>query len=135
MVCGNHPKANEKIMPDMIKMFAVPLMTLLICVPVSLLAIGPVANGLSAAVGHAFTSVYRFSPVLYGTLLGGFWQVLVMFGLHWGLVPLALIDFAQRDARRLWLQRPPCVLRKRELWRPSCSGQKKSKSNKSGFRP
>ena len=89
-------KQMKKIMPDMIKMFAVPLMTLLICVPVSLLAIGPVANGLSAAVGHAFTSVYRFSPVLYGTLLGGFWQVLVMFGLHWGLVPLALIDFAQK---------------------------------------
>lgn len=89
-------KQMKKIMPDMIKMFAVPLMTLLICVPVSLLAIGPVANGLSAAVGYAFTSVYRFSPVLYGTLLGGFWQVLVMFGLHWGLVPLALIDFAQK---------------------------------------
>lgn len=88
-------KQMKKIMPDAIKMFAVPLMTLLICVPVSLLAIGPVANGLSAAVGYAFTSVYRFSPVLYGTLLGGFWQVLVMFGLHWGLVPLALIDFAQ----------------------------------------
>lgn len=89
-------KQMKKIMPDAIKMFAVPLMTLLICVPVSLLAIGPVANGLSAAVGYAFTSVYRFSPVLYGTLLGGFWQVLVMFGLHWGLVPLALIDFAQK---------------------------------------
>lgn len=90
-------KQMKKIMPDAIKMFAVPLMTLLICVPVSLLAIGPVANGLSAAVGYAFTSVYRFSPVLYGTLLGGFWQVLVMFGLHWGLVPLALIDFAQKS--------------------------------------
>lgn len=89
-------KQMKKIMPDAIKMFAVPLMTLLICVPVSLLAIVPVANGLSAAVGYAFTSVYRFSPVLYGTLLGGFWQVLVMFGLHWGLVPLALIDFAQK---------------------------------------
>ena len=89
-------KQMKKIMPDVIKMFAVPLMTLLICVPVSLLAIGPVANGLSAAVGYAFTSVYRFSPILYGTLLGGFWQVLVMFGLHWGLVPLALIDFAQK---------------------------------------
>ena len=89
-------KQMKKIMPDVIKMFAVPLMTLLICVPVSLLAIGPVANGLSAAVGYAFTAVYRFSPILYGTLLGGFWQVLVMFGLHWGLVPLALIDFAQK---------------------------------------
>lgn len=89
-------KQMKKIMPDAIKMFAVPLMTLLICVPVSLLAIGPVANGLSAAVGYAFTAVYRFSPILYGTLLGGFWQVLVMFGLHWGLVPLALIDFAQK---------------------------------------
>lgn len=89
-------KQMKKIMPDAIKMFAVPLMTLLICVPVSLLAIGPVANGLSAAVGYAFTAVYRFSPILYGTLLGGFWQVLVMFGLHWGLVPLVLIDFAQK---------------------------------------
>ncbi len=36
-----------------------------------------------------------FSPLLYGILLGALWQVMVMFGLHWALVPLAILQFSQ----------------------------------------
>jgi len=89
-------KRMKKWMPTDIKMFAVPFFTLLISVPLSILLIGPVANTLSAWVGVAFQAIYKFSPMLYGAVLGGLWQVLVMFGLHWGLVPLAIMDFAQK---------------------------------------
>ena len=30
--------------------------------------------------------------MIYGLVLGATWQVLVMFGLHWGLVPLAILE-------------------------------------------
>lgn len=89
-------KQMKKWMPTDIKMFAVPFFTLLISVPLSILLIGPVANTLSAWVGVAFQAIYKLSPMLYGAVLGGLWQVLVMFGLHWGLVPLAIMDFAQK---------------------------------------
>jgi PTS system beta-glucosides-specific IIC component len=60
--------------------------------------VGPVANTASSWIGIAFQAVYDFSPIIYGFALGALWQVLVMFGLHWGLVPLAIMDMAQNGS-------------------------------------
>lgn len=38
--------------------------------------------------------LYSLSPVIEGLLVGAFWQVFVIFGLHWGLVPIALNNMA-----------------------------------------
>ncbi len=35
------------------------------------------------------------SPAIYGLLLGFFWQVLVIFGLHWSVVPLHIMQVTQ----------------------------------------
>lgn len=80
----------KKVTPVVIKMFFVPAMTLLIMVPLTLMAVGPVANWISDIVGNAFLAVHDFSPVLTGALVGGLWQVLVMFGLHQGIVPIQI---------------------------------------------
>ncbi|MDU5111709.1 MAG: PTS transporter subunit EIIC, partial [Clostridium sp.] len=29
-------------------------------------------------------------PIVAGLFIGGFWQVFVMFGLHWGLIPISM---------------------------------------------
>lgn len=87
-------KFFKKVTPAVIKMFFVPAMTLLIMVPLTLLAVGPVATWISDIVGNVFMTAHDFSPVLTGALVGGLWQVLVMFGLHWALVPLAITDVA-----------------------------------------
>lgn len=88
-------KFFKKVTSDYIKSFAVPAMTILISVPLAFMVIGPVANIASKAVGDGFMAIYNVSPVLYGAVLGAAWQVLVMFGLHWGLVPLMIADIAQ----------------------------------------
>ena len=85
-------KGFKKIIPDVVKVFIVPCFTLLITVPLAFLVIGPVMSWASDLVGALFTGIYDLSPVLYGIVLGAAWQVLVMFGLHWGLVPLAILE-------------------------------------------
>ena len=87
-------KLFKKIVPDVIKTFIVPFLTLLLVVPVTFMAIGPVATIASNWFGDITLAVYNFSPVLAGLFIGGFWQVFVMFGLHWGLVPLAMNNLA-----------------------------------------
>ena len=82
----------KKIIPDVVKVFVVPFFTILITVPLSFLVIGPVMSWASDLVGAIFTGIYSFSPIIYGIALGAMWQVLVMFGLHWGLVPLAILE-------------------------------------------
>lgn len=82
----------RKITPDVIKLFVVPFITLLITVPLTFFIVGPIANIASDFVGASLQAVYNFSPIIYGFVLGTLWQVLVMFGLHWGLVPIAIMD-------------------------------------------
>ncbi|ALC06898.1 hypothetical protein CDES_12770 [Corynebacterium deserti GIMN1.010] len=84
----------EKVLPGAVRNFFTPLLVLLIMVPLVLFTIGPVtigaANALSAGIGFLFDTV----PWLAGAVLGAFWQVFVMFGLHWGLIPVMLNDIA-----------------------------------------
>jgi beta-glucoside PTS system EIICBA component len=83
-----------RVLPSAIRNFTTPLLTLLVMVPLVLLTVGPVttyaAQGLSTAINAAFT----FAPWLAGGIMGGFWQVFVLFGLHWGLVPGMLNEIA-----------------------------------------
>ena len=84
----------KKIVPDVVKTFIVPFLTLLLVVPVTFMAIGPVATIAANKLGDITLAVYNFSPILAGLFIGGFWQVFVMFGLHWGLIPLAMNNLA-----------------------------------------
>lgn len=87
-------KLAKKIIPDVVKTFLVPMFTLLIVVPLTFLIVGPIASWASALIGAGTTAAYSLSPIIAGILIGGFWQVFVMFGLHWGLVPIALNNIA-----------------------------------------
>lgn len=88
-------KTIRKLTPDVVKLFVVPFVTILVTVPLTFLVVGPLANIASDALSAAFTAVMGFSPLLYGLLLGALWQVMVMFGLHWALIPLAILQFSQ----------------------------------------
>lgn len=80
----------KKYIPDTIKIFTVPLITCTVSICLTLLVIGPVTSEISKYLGAAFEAVNHFSPILMGLLVGFFWQILVMFGLHWALVPIAI---------------------------------------------
>lgn len=80
--------------PSTVKMFTVPLLTCFVTVCLTFWIIGPVTSVVSSGLSGVFAAVAGFSPVLLGVLAGGLWMVLVMFGLHWALVPLAINDMA-----------------------------------------
>lgn len=83
-------KFFKKIVPDVVKMFVVPAATLSITVVLTLLLVGPVVTWISQLIAAGITAVQQFSPVLTGVLVGGLWQVLVVFGLHHAFTPIAL---------------------------------------------
>jgi len=78
------------IIPDVIKTFFVPFFTLLIVVPLTFLIIGPISSWIANWIGSGAIGIYGLSPILAGLLLGAFWQVFVIFGLHWGLVAIMI---------------------------------------------
>ena len=86
----------KKVIPDVIKLFVVPFATLVIMVPLTYLVIGPIASILCSILSLIFNAIYSIpviGGIIGGILIGAFWQVLVIFGLHWGLVPLAMINY------------------------------------------
>lgn len=85
-------KINKKWIPDTIKLFAVPLFTCVVTVCLTWWIIGPVTSVVADGIGWFFNWVNNISPILMGLLVGFFWQILVMFGLHWALVPIALLN-------------------------------------------
>lgn len=91
-------KFLKTIIPDVVKMFIVPLLTLLIVVPLTFILIGPIATWAGMLLGSATVAVYNLSPLIAGLFLGGFWQVFVIFGLHWGLVPVAINNLTSLGA-------------------------------------
>ena len=81
-------KLFNRFIPDLVKFFFVPMLTLLVTIPVGLLVIGPVATFGSNIIAEAVMSVRNFSPMLAGAIVGLTWQILVIFGLHWGFIPV-----------------------------------------------
>lgn len=83
-------KQFNKILPSAVRNLFTPLIALAVVVPVAFLVIGPLATWLSHLMANAFLSAYEFAPALAGLIMGAMWQVCVMFGLHWGLVPIMI---------------------------------------------
>ncbi|MCQ6272474.1 beta-glucoside-specific PTS transporter subunit IIABC [Pseudarthrobacter sp. R1] len=81
-------------LPSAIRNFTTPLLTLLVMVPLVLLTVGPVTTYAAQGLSTAINAAVPFAPWLAGGIMGGFWQVFVLFGLHWGLVPGMLNEIA-----------------------------------------
>lgn len=84
----------KKIIPDVVKTFLVPLFTLAICTPLTFIVVGPVASILTSLIGMLTTNLFALSPLVAGLVIGALWQVLVIFGLHWGVVPIAIMNIS-----------------------------------------
>lgn len=84
----------NKVLPDLVKSFFTPMIVLLCSTILGFMVIGPVANYLSNIISSALSGVYNMSPLLAGVLVGGLWQVMVVFGVHMTLIVLAIMNIA-----------------------------------------
>ena len=81
-------KLFSRFIPDLVKFFFVPMLTLLVTLPIGFLVIGPVATFSSNIIADFVISIRDFSPMIAGAIVGLTWQILVIFGLHWGFIPV-----------------------------------------------
>ena len=81
-------KFFNKIIPDLVKFFIVPMLVLLVSLPIGFLIIGPITMFGSMIISQVVFAVRNVSPLIAGTIVGGTWQILVIFGMHWGFIPV-----------------------------------------------
>lgn len=84
----------NKYIPDVIKALVTPLICTVIMVPATILIIGPLSDMLASAIATGYNFLYTNVPALAAIIIGGFWQVAVIFGVHWGVTPMILANFA-----------------------------------------
>lgn len=87
-------KFFDKYLPIVVRNLFSPMFTIVIMVPLTLLAFGPIGNTVGGAIGDAYNFLYNLSPIVAGMIVGGFWEVLVIFGVHWGITPVTVGNYA-----------------------------------------
>lgn len=98
-VVAQMEKGFKKVLPPSINFFMTPMLTCVIGVILTYLVIGPIAATLTNILLMFFNFILDLPAIggtLGGLLIGGFWQVLVIFGLHWAIVPINLANLANQ---------------------------------------
>lgn len=85
----------KKVIPSFLQIICVPLAVFLIMAPVTFIVVGPLETIVGNLLGSGYDAIYNLSPILAGAIMGGLWQVFVMFGMHWGFVPIAMVNLTQ----------------------------------------
>ena len=86
---------TKRVLPDVVKELFTPLVCMVIMVPATLVVIGPVTSGAAAAIAVGYNWLYTTAPSIAAIVVGGVWQVLVIFGIHWGTTPLVFANYEQ----------------------------------------
>lgn len=97
LVAAPLEKGLKRTIPDTVKVFFVPVFLFLIMVPLTYLVIGPMSAILCILLQIFFDALFGLPVIgglVAGLVIGALWQVLVIFGLHWSLIPLAMINLS-----------------------------------------
>lgn len=73
----------------------VPFISVVIIVPFTLLVIGPLSAAGANGIANGYNWLVEVAPVVAAAIIGGIWQVAVIFGIHWGITPVVLANFEQ----------------------------------------
>jgi beta-glucoside PTS system EIICBA component len=80
----------KRYIPKSIDIFATSMIALLIMVPLTMIVIGPIGVTAANIIGTSVNQLSDTTGWLTGGFIGGGWTYLVMFGIHWGIVPIML---------------------------------------------
>jgi len=87
-------KFLKKVVPLYLRSVFIPILEALILSVIVLVGVGPVITMISKGLADGIVAIYNFSPALSGFVIGGLYQTMVIFGLHWGLIPIVINDIA-----------------------------------------
>lgn len=72
----------------------IPIVVIGIVGAATIIITGPVLVGFSTLLANGLETSLEFNAPIFGAVINGFYQILVVFGLHWGIIPVYVNDFA-----------------------------------------
>ena len=86
-------KRVEKILPDVVSALFTPLICFVVIVPLTLIIIGPITTWAAMGIASGYNALFAAAPAVAAAVIGGVWQVIVIFGVHWGITPVIMANF------------------------------------------
>src|SRR5699024_480384 len=83
-------KFLDKKIPETLKLVVIPLISLLVMVPLTIMVIGPIGVYSGEGVASLVNWLIERSSILTGILIGGGWSILVSLGIHWAVNPIMI---------------------------------------------
>ena len=83
----------DKKLPEVIKSLFTPFICMIVMVPLTILVIGPLSDSLATGIANGYNYLYNLAPAVAAAVIGGLWQVVVIFGVHWGVTPMCLANY------------------------------------------
>lgn len=93
----------DKITPAVTKNFLKPMLILLIAMPIAIIAIGPIGFLVGQGLSTAMYTIQDKAGWLALPLMAAFMPLLVMTGMHWAFVPMALAAMVNPGYETLFL--------------------------------
>lgn len=87
-------KLLNRVIPKMLRGIFIPVLDLLILVPLTFIVVGPVTDMLGNGLSTIIEAGMHLCPPLGGFLMAALWPVMIIFGIHWAFVPIALNNLA-----------------------------------------
>lgn len=84
----------DKVSPKVVKFFTKPLITILVTAPVLLIVLGPLGTILGDGIASAIAFLDSYASWLVPFVVGTFSPLLVMTGMHYGLIPIGINNVA-----------------------------------------
>lgn len=76
--------------PEALKLVVLPLISLSVMIPLTVIVIGPIGVYSGEAVAGVVNWLIERSSILTGILIGGGWSILVSLGIHWAINPIMI---------------------------------------------
>ncbi len=86
-------KRVDRMLPSVISALFTPLICFVIIVPLTLIAIGPITTWAAMGIASGYNVLFNAAPALAAAVIGGVWQIIVIFGVHWGITPVIMANF------------------------------------------
>lgn len=87
-------KLLTKYLPDVIKGFAVPIISIFVVSLATLAVFGPLGAVVSDGLAMGYDFVHSLSPIAAGLVLGATIQLMVLIGVHWSFILIAMNNIA-----------------------------------------
>ncbi len=71
-----------------------PIISLVVVGLLTFMVIGPVSNLLAVTLSNGISALLGIAPPVAGAVLGALYPLMLIFGFHWGIIPLAMNNFA-----------------------------------------